>query len=180
MQVAQWVEALRQKFPTADVVDADKDKLTIKIRSDDCFRYIYQSIKSVEPNAKVSLKPCDVDKKYGLCVFIETTKIMMGWKDWGFDKPVFEPAIRHDENGVAVNRYIITMESMFKAFDTTWLKYNQGRPVKFKFATRKVTPRNIDGEHRISNVINGVERDGKEDVTPAMIWHYITIVFGGR
>jgi len=147
-----WVQKLIQEFPTADVVDSTSDTITIKIRYDDVFRRIYKEIKKTVPDSKVSLKPCDLDSKYGLCMVVKSKVMLLGWEQWGFDKPTEIT----DENGYT---YYVTLESLFKAFDYAWEVTNKGKPISFKFGTRKVTPR------------------GLSDTGLSQIWHYITIYF---
>ena len=148
--LADWVNRLTATFPTAEVVKAKDNELTIRIRYDDVFRSMYNDMKKADPEAKVSLKPCDYDKKYNMCMVVKTRKVMTGWEDAGFDKPILV-------NADGINVYYITLESMFKAFDTTWKRYNQGKPIAFAFETRRATTR------------------GDNPVT--VIWHYVTIRF---
>jgi len=147
-----WVQKLIQEFPTADVVESTSDMITIKIRHDDVFRRIYKEIKKTVQDSKVSLKPCDLDEKYGLCMIVKSRVMILGWDKWGFDKPVEFS----DENGYT---YYVTLESLFKAFDYAWESTNKGKPLSFRFGTRKITPR------------------GLSDSGLSQIWHYVTIYF---
>ena len=146
-----WVDKLQSEFPTSDVVDSKNNSITIKIRYDDVFRALYKDVKKSVPDSKVSLKPCDYDKKYGLCMVVKTKTITVGWEDWGFDKPI-------EVSNEGEFTYYVTMESMIKAFDYAWRVNNKGKPMSFKFMTRKLMPR--DGATAIGEV-----------------WHYITITF---
>ena len=153
-----WVDKLQSEFPTADVVGSDRNSITIKIRYDDVFRALYKEVKKSVPDSKVSLKPCDYDKKYGLCMVIKTRTIVVGWEEWGFDKPV-------EVSGEGEFTYYVTFESMVKAFDYAWRVNNKGKPLTFKFTTRKIVPR--------SNANQSLtEQPPREEV-----WHYITINF---
>ena len=147
-----WVDKLQSEFPTSDVVESKSNSITIKIRYDDVFRALYKDIKKSVPDAKVSLKPCDYDKKYGMCMVVKTKTITVGWEEWGFDKPI-------EITGEDEFTYYVTMESMIKAFDYAWRVNNSGKPVSLKFATRRITPRDA------SVTVQGE------------IWHYITIQF---
>ena len=157
-----WVDKLQSEFPTADVVSSERNSITIKVRADDVFRALYKEVKKSVPDSKVSLKLCDYDKKYGLCMVIKTRTIVVGWEEWGFDKPI-------EISGEGEFTYYVTMESMLKAFDYAWRMNNKGKPLTFKFATRKIVPRGSDnGSVNVPSTVQSMISE---------IWHYITINF---
>lgn len=146
-----WVDRLQSEFPTSTVVDAKNNSITIKIRFDDVFRAIYKEVKKSIPDAKISLKPCEYDKKYGMCMVIKSDKLIIGWEEWGFGKPI-------EISGTGEYTYYVTLESLLNAFDTAWKVNNKDKPIRFKFMTRKLTPKNAE-------------------VPMPEIWHYVTIEF---
>ena len=154
-KLVEWVNLLHQSFPTVDVVESTPDKITLKIRYDDVFRYIYKEIKTKDPTSRVYIDKCDEDKRHGICMFVETTKMIYGWEKAGFDKPIEILHYSQTDDGRSINRYIVTLSSMFKAFEQLWRRANEGKPLDFEFSSRKSQP-----------------REGKPTV-----WLYITIKF---
>ncbi|MCI4436817.1 MAG: hypothetical protein JHC33_08435 [Ignisphaera sp.] len=150
MQVIQnWVNALVQKFPTAEIVDHDNNSFTIKIRFDDIFRYFYDDVKRSVRDAKVFLKECDVDKEYGQCMVIKTSYIITNLKEIGFTNTVVV-------NNDGYMLYYVPLKDMLDVFDNMWKEANRGKPVRFEFRTRRITDKET----------------GK-----SMIYHYIRIIY---
>jgi len=153
----QWVDALVRRFPTAEIVDHDNNSFTVRIRYDDIFRYFYDDIKKSVNDAKVSLKECEYDEKYKMCMIIKTSHIITNLKEVGFTN-VFTIT------GDGYIMYYIPVTDMFNVFDKMWKETNRGKPIRFTFSTRRMTPTKSDGN---SNAVS----------TPTMIYHYIKIEF---
>lgn len=145
----QWVDTLIRRFPTAEVVEHDKDSFTIRIRYDDIFKYFYDDIKKSVSDAKVSVKECEYDEKYKQCMVIKTSHIISNLKEVGFQN-VFTIS------GDGYMMYYIPMSDMFNVFDKMWKEINSGKPIRFTFATRRLT---------------------SKDEPNYMIYHYIKIEF---
>ncbi|CAH69418.1 hypothetical protein [Deltalipothrixvirus pozzuoliense] len=158
-----WVDKLQQEFPTCDVVDSKNNSITIKIRYDDVFRSIYKEVKKSVPDSKVSLKPCNDDKKYGMCMVVKSKTIIVGWEEWGFGKPI-------EISGEGEFTYYIPLENVINAFDSAWRMNNKGKPLHFKFMTRRLTPRDATTKGVSAEALSSPPTVGE-------IWHYITIEF---
>jgi len=153
----QWVDTLIRRFPTAEIVDHDKNSFTVRIRYDDIFKYFYDDIKKSVNDAKVSLKECEYDEKYKQCMVIKTSHIITNLKELGFVN-VFTIT------GDGYMMYYIPITDMFNVFDKMWKEVNRGKPIRFTFATRRLTPTKSDSSTGTSS-------------TPAVIYHYIKIEF---
>jgi hypothetical protein len=153
----QWVDTLIRRFPTAEIVDHDKNSFTVRIRYDDIFKYFYDDIKKSVNDAKVSLKDCEYDEKYKQCMVIKTSHIITNLKELGFVN-VFTIT------GDGYILYYIPITDMFNVFDKMWKEVNRGKPIRFTFATRRLTPTKSDSSTGTGS-------------TPAVIYHYIKIEF---
>ncbi len=130
---------------------------TLFIRYDDIFKYFYDDIKKSVNDAKVSLKECEYDEKYKQCMVIKTSHIITNLKELGFVN-VFTIT------GDGYMMYYIPITDMFNVFDKMWKDLNRGKPIRFTFATRRLTPTKSDSSTGMSS-------------TPAVIYHYIKIEF---
>jgi hypothetical protein len=164
----QWVDALVRRFPTAEIVDHDKNSFTVRIRYDDIFRYFYDDIKKSVNDAKVSLKECEYDEKYKQCMVIKTSHIITNLKQVGFTN-VFTIT------GDGYILYYIPVSDMFDVFDKMWKEANHGKPIRFTFTTRRLTPTKPDSRN-----IRGTPPTGGTPTpspAPTVIYHYIKIEF---
>ena len=147
--IQQWVNALVQRFPTAELVRHGNNFFEFKIRFDDIFRHFYNDIKSQVKDAKVSLQECEYDKEYGICMTIKTSHIITNLKEIGF---VNTTVIAGD----GYMLYYVPLKDMLDVFDNMWKEANRNKPIRFEFKTRRITDKET----------------GK-----SMLYHYIKINF---
>ncbi len=130
--IQQWVNALMQRFPTAEVVRHGNNFFEFKIRFDDIFRYFYDDIKRQVNDAKVYLSECEYDKEYGQCMVIKTSHIITNLKEIGF---VNTSVIAGD----GYMLYYVPLKDMLDVFDDMWREANRNKPIRFEFRTRRIT-----------------------------------------
>jgi len=147
--VQNWVNALVQRFPTAEIVDHSNNSFTIRIRFDDIFRYFYDDVKKDVRDAKVLLKDCEYDKDYGQCMVIKTSYVITNLKEIGF---VNTNVVVKD----GYMEYYVPLKDMLDVFDKMWVDANRNKPVRLEFMTRRMTDKNT----------------GK-----SMVYHYIKIKY---
>jgi len=147
--IQQWTNALVRHFPTAEIIEHGDNYLIIRMRYDDIFRHFYNDIKSQVNDAVVSLKECEYDKEYGICMVIKTSHIITNLKDIGF---VNTNVIVGD----GYMLYYVPFKDMLDVFDNMWKEANRGKPIRLEFKTRRVTDKKTD---------------------KSVIYHYITIKF---
>jgi hypothetical protein len=147
--IQEWANTLIRHFPTAEMVEHGNNYLTIRIRYDDIFRHFYNDIKNQLNDAVVSLKECEYDKEYGICMAIKTSHIITNLKEIGFVNT-------NVVVGDGYMLYYVPFKDMLYVFDNMWKEANHNKPIRFEFKTRRITDK----------------KQGK-----SIIYHYITIKF---
>lgn len=130
-QVSQWWASFKATFPNAEFIDYDNrdGSFTVSLTMQDVFGLYYNTVKRNHPDFKVGLKPCDIDKKFGMCMVINTPTKIGGWEQYGFVPD------EKQANGIYV--YRVTMEQIWNHFQKLMREVNSGKPLTFKFSARR-------------------------------------------
>lgn len=130
-KVREWWNAFTATFPGAEFVDYDRNtgSFTVSLSFQDIFALYYNTLKRNHPTLKVALKPCDLDKKYGMCIIINASHKLGGWHQYGF-----EPDEKQVDN---VYIYRIPFEQVWRHFQALMRTINSNKPLTFKFQARR-------------------------------------------